>query len=99
MSGCANPGYEPMRLTVRCADPSMDFGTTVNRCTPNGERVIDHVELDGERFERVRECKNAAMDGFKCTACGERWLGGFGLGPIPFERCPSCGARVRKEAS
>lgn len=41
-------------------------------------------------------CKNISKDGFKCSECGDSWLGGFNLGPIAFKCCPSCGREVTK---
>ena len=73
-------------------------------------REVDYVEVDGERFERVRECEYV-YDGkwFACSACGEQ-LGYLGMsvstgkhGEVIREAlhkdkvfCPYCGARVKE---
>lgn len=70
------------------------------------EDELDCVVLNDENGEHGPmtfwpvggECENESKDGFKCSKCGDAWLGGFNLGPIAFKRCPSCGAKVRKAA-
>ena len=80
---------------------------TFARMVNGKERVPDHFELDGVRYERVRGCA-PEWDGqwFRCGCCGER-LDRFGVRTTqtlsgttmrsiaePLKRCPNCGAKV-----
>ena len=57
------------------------------------ERVAKCIELDGERYERVRECEyvyNEEDDRYHCTNCGHRLVY-----KMEFNRfCHWCGAKA-----
>lgn len=63
------------------------------------ERVADHIDFDGERYERVRECKMRVLwcddvDGI-CWICSECDRSTYTHGWVPV-RCSNCGARVKE---
>lgn len=61
------------------------------------DREVDYVEVDGERFERVRECERILYKPTKVLVCSEC---GAGI-PKQLDKycylhyCPNCGAKVK----
>ena len=107
-----SPAEDELRVIAHFKDglPPKEF--VANRDTLDGLRVLDYLEHDGERYERVRECEYV-YDGkwFACSACGEQ-LGYLGMsvstgkhGEVIREAlhkdkvfCPYCGAKVKVSA-
>ena len=52
------------------------------------------VEVDGHRFERVRECEleRHGTGWVSCSECNRSWKDDR---PHVYRRCPYCGARVK----
>ena len=60
------------------------------------ERVADHIDFDGERYERVRTCEDTGRYCFTCSKCG--WTANeprHAFGGFWPKFCPNCSARVR----
>ncbi len=47
---------DELRVTAHFKDGLHPQDFVANRDTPSGTRVLDYLESDGERYERVREC-------------------------------------------
>jgi rubrerythrin len=56
-------------------------------------REVDYIEVDGERYERVRECELEHHDTgwVSCRECNTSWKNDR---PHVYRRCPYCGAKV-----
>lgn len=107
MSDCSSQnGYDAIMLRIDFEGEQQPW---MYPLALNG-RVMKGVYVDGERYERVRECEYV-YDGkwFACSACGEQ-LGYLGMsvstgkhGEVIREAlhkdkvfCPYCGARVKE---
>ena len=100
------PAEDRLEITVHFHGEFNPHPIVLNRL----DREVDYVTVDGERFERVRECEYV-YDGkwFACSVCGEQ-LGYLGMsvstgkhGEVIREAlhkdkvfCPYCGARVKE---
>ena len=107
MSDCRVPepnGYDVARLRIEFEGEETPW---MYPLALNG-RVIRGVYVDGERYERVRECENASRYAgeFKCSECGAAWktedmdlveptLWIDGVADYP-SYCQHCGARVKE---
>jgi hypothetical protein len=111
MSDCSQNAFQPVkpikgRIVWKDGQrpTPLDYARYVN----GAERVADHIDFDGERYERVRECENASpyAGEFKCSECGVEWktedmdlveptLWIDGVADYP-SYCQHCGARVKE---
>lgn len=74
--------------------------TTCRHLKDGTEREVDHVEVDGARYERVRECtltrtySGEPCSDWTCSECGKThcWHNAARVG----ERCPRCGAVITR---
>lgn len=59
------------------------------------DREVDYMEVDSERYERVRECELEHHDTgwVSCRECNTSWKNDR---PHVYRRCPYCGARVKE---
>ena len=57
--------------------------------------AITTIEVDGQRFERVRECEleHHETGWVSCRECNTSWKNDR---PHVYRRCPYCGARVKE---
>ena len=63
--------------------------------------TVDYIDVNGERFERAKECERIPYYGngkkqFVCSLCG------CGIGKqidkyVYVNHCPACGARITKD--
>ena len=96
MSDCQVPdpqGYDVARLRIEFQGEEIPW---MYPLALNG-RVMKGVYVDGERYERVRECRAIAIYnmhdewcGDECSACGYEWY------EDEPRFCPHCGARVKE---
>lgn len=98
MSDCSTNAFQPVkpikgRIVWKDGQrpTPLDYARYVN----GAERVAVYIELDGERYERVRECRAIAIYnmhdewcGDECSACGYEWY------EDEPNYCPNCGAKV-----
>lgn len=94
MSDCRVPepqGYDVARLRIEFQDGEVPW---MYPLALNG-RVIRGVYVDGERYERVRECELEHHDTgwVSCRECNTSWKNDR---PHVYRRCPYCGARVKE---
>ena len=68
---------------------------TFSRYVNGEEREAEYFELDGERYERVRECELEHHDTgwVSCRECNTSWKNDR---PHVYRRCPYCGAKVKE---
>lgn len=85
---------DELRVTAHFKDGMHPQDFVANRDTPNGTRVLDYLESDGERYERVRECHNVTdtEPWFICSECGDVLLLAH---PLKYHYCSNCGAKVK----
>lgn len=59
------------------------------------EKTAEYVEIDGVRYERVRECELEYHDTgwVSCRECNTSWKNDR---PHVYRRCPYCGAKVKR---
>ena len=99
-----SPAEDRLEITVHFDGEYNPHPIVLNRL----DREVDYVEVDGERFERVRTCHNKTRYGnFKCDVCnaflqltdfdGEPMLTVDGARYVP-DYCPHCGAKVKVSA-
>lgn len=91
---------DELRVTAHFKDGLHPQDFVANRDTPSGTRVLDYLESDGERFERVRECHVVSEYSYHdhtipewnydyCSNCGGEFYD-----EVP-NYCPNCGAKVK----
>lgn len=97
-----SPAEDELRVIAHFKDglPPKEF--VANRDTLDGLRVLDYLEHDGERYERVRECEmehvksGALYDVWRCSACGYEYAESVSETSIVQNFCPNCGAKVKE---
>ena len=102
MSDCANggrrvynaPTHSPeedrLEIKVHFKGEHNPHPIVLNRL----DREVDYMELDSERYERVKECELEYHDTgwVSCSECNRSWHNDR---PHVYRRCPYCGARVK----
>lgn len=90
---------DELRVTAHFKDGLHPQDFVANRDTPSGTRVLDYLESDGQRFERVRECEIKGSyyydeyDQYEFEfSCGHS-VDMYDKEPPNF--CPLCGAKVK----
>ena len=98
-----SPAEDRLEITIHFHGEYNQHPIVLNRL----DREVDYVTVDGQRFERVRECElnpvarhvdDVACLGFECSLChmaiytpGEGLVAAF----HGFDFCPLCGAKVK----
>lgn len=82
------PAEDRLEITVHFHGEFNPHPIVLNRL----DREVDYVEVDGERYERVRECENKMPSNkwgyFRCSECDAV------LEYVP-HYCQKCGAKVK----
>ena len=100
MSDCSTNAFQPVKPIKGqivwkggMMPTPLDYARYVN----GAERVADHIDFDGERYERVRECKlELEPNSDRLWWCSNCHSYHEHVSSYPWEHCPRCGARVKE---